>query len=49
MKKEDFFKYCEFKYDVLFEFDRRNNFKTDDDVLIFARNSFYIIQENNAF
>ena len=23
MKKEDFFKYCEFMYDILFEFDRR--------------------------
>jgi len=41
MKKEDFFKYCEFEYDILFEFDRRNNFKTDDDVLATARNSLY--------
>jgi len=41
MKKEDFFKYCEFMYDILFEFDRRNNFKTDNDVLVSARNSLY--------
>ena len=41
MKKEDFFKYCEFMYDVLFEFDRRNNFKKDDDLLPSARNSVY--------
>jgi len=33
MKKEDFFKYCEFMYDILFEFDRRHNFNTDQDVL----------------
>ena len=32
MKKEDFFKYCEFMYDILFEFDRRHNFSTDQDV-----------------
>ena len=41
MKKEDFFKYCDFIYDILFEFDRRNNFKTDDDVLAFTGNSLY--------
>ena len=40
MKKEDFFKYCEFIYDVLFEFDRKKKFKTDD-TLIFARNILY--------
>ena len=33
MKKKDFFKYCEFMFDVLFEFDRRNNFTSDEDVL----------------
>ena len=32
MKKGDFFKYCEFIYDILFEFDRRNNFASDKDV-----------------
>lgn len=37
MKKEDFFKYCEFMYDILFEFDRRHNFKTDDDVLNYVK------------
>ena len=41
MKKEDFFKYCDFIYDILFEFDRRNNFKTDDDVLAFTGNNLY--------
>ena len=37
MKKEDFFKYCEFMYDILFEFDRRNNFKNDSDVLNYTK------------
>ena len=36
MKKEDFLKYCEFMFDILFEFDKRHNFKTDDDVLNYA-------------
>jgi len=40
MKKEDFFKYCEFLYDILFEFDRRNNFKNDDDILKYSK-KFY--------
>ena len=40
MKKEDFFKYCEFMYDILFEFDKKNNFKTDDDVLKYVKNFF---------
>ena len=33
MKKEDFFKYCEFIFDVFFEFDRRNNFTSDKDII----------------
>ena len=37
MKKEDFFKYCEFMFDILFEFDRRNNFSSDDDVLNYTK------------
>ena len=37
MKKEDFFKYCEFIYDILFEFDRRNNFTSDNDVLEYVK------------
>jgi hypothetical protein len=32
MKKGDFFKYCEFIYDILFEFDKRYNFTSDKDV-----------------
>ena len=37
MKKEDFFKYCEFMFDILFEFDRRHNFTTDDDLLEYTK------------
>lgn len=37
MKKEDFFKYCEFMFDILFEFDRRNNFSSDNDVLNYTK------------
>ena len=33
MKKEDFFRYCEFIFDILFEFDKRNNFTSDNDVI----------------
>ncbi len=40
MKKKDFLKYCKFIYDVLFEFDRRNNFYCDDDVLNYTTNFF---------
>ena len=40
MKKEDFLKYCEFIYDVLFEFDRRHNFTNDDDVLNYVKKYF---------
>ena len=36
MKKKDFLKYCEFMFDILFEFDKRHNFKTDDEVLNYA-------------
>ena len=37
MKKDVFFKYCEFMYDILFEFDKRHNFKTDDEVLNYVK------------
>ena len=47
MKKSDFFKYCEFIYDVLFEFDRRHNFTSDDDVLNYVKNN--TITSNNFF
>ena len=48
MKKEDFLKFCEFQYDVLFEFDRRNNLTSDEDVLKFV-NSKYNDSRNNIF
>ena len=35
MKKEDFLRYC-----VLFEFDRRHNFTSDDDVLNYVKKYF---------
>ena len=47
MKKEDFFKYCEFMFDVLFELDRRNNFKTDEDVLNYVKKIFNESSEIN--
>ena len=40
MKKEDFFKYCEFVYDILFELDRRNNFTSDKDVSYYLGNYY---------
>ena len=40
MKKNDFFKYCEFLFDVLLEYDRRNNFNTDDDILNYTKQFF---------
>ena len=40
MKKKDFFKYCEFMLDILFEFDRRHNFQTDEDVLNYVKQFF---------
>ena len=41
MKKEDFFKYCEFMFDILFEFDKRNNFTSDKEVLNYSKSLFY--------
>lgn len=37
MKKEDFFRYCEFIYDILFEFDRRHNFNNDEDIINYLK------------
>ena len=37
MKKGDFFKYCGFIYDILFEFDRRHNFTSDKDILNYLK------------
>ena len=40
MKKEDFFKYCEFMFDILFEFDKRHNFKTEKDMEVYMSKYF---------
>ncbi len=40
MKKEDFFKYCEFIFDILLEFDKKYNFKSDNDVLNYTTKLF---------
>ena len=42
MKKKDFFDYCEFMFNILFEFDRRNNFTSDDDVLNYTKKFYQI-------
>ena len=48
MKKGDFFKYCEFIFDTLFEFDRRHNFISDKDVFNYLNNYYpkYIISRH---
>ena len=40
MKKGDFFKYCEFIYDILFELDRRHNFTSDKDIINYLENYY---------
>ena len=40
MKKGDFFKYCEFIYDILFELDRRHNFTSDKDITNYLENYY---------
>ena len=40
MKKADFFKYCEFIYDILFELDRRHNFTSDKDIINYLKNYY---------
>ena len=40
MKKEDFFNYCKFVYDILFEFDFRHNFTSDKDVFDYTKKYF---------
>ena len=40
MKQKDFLNYCEFIFDVLFEFDRRNNFTSDEDVFNYFKQFF---------
>ena len=46
MKKKDFFDYCKFMFDILFEFDRRHNFTSDDDVLKYVKN-YYSLNKNS--
>ena len=41
MKKKDFLKLCEFEFDILFEFDRRNNLTSDEDVLNFVNKHYH--------
>ena len=40
MRKEDFFKYCSFIFDILLEFDRRHNFTTQYDIINYVRTYF---------
>ena len=40
MKKQDFLKYCKFMFDILFEFDKRNNYKSDNDLLEYFKRFF---------
>ena len=40
MKKNDFIKYCDFVFQILFEFDRRYNFTSDEDVENYMRKYF---------
>ena len=40
MKIEDFYKYCEFMFDILFELNKKYNFKTDYDVLQYSKKFF---------
>ena len=47
MKKEDFFKYCEFIYDILFEYDRRHNFTCQKDIINYVKN--YFPKENISY
>lgn len=37
MKKQDFLNYCKFMYDILFEFDKRNNFTSDADLMEYTK------------
>ena len=40
MKKDDFYKYCEFIFDILIEFDNKYNFSSDKDVLNYTTKLF---------
>ena len=45
MKKYDFLKFCEFMYDILFEFDKRNNYSSDDDLLNYSKKLYHNTSE----
>jgi RNase H-fold protein (predicted Holliday junction resolvase) len=40
MKKEDFIKYGDFMFQILFEFDKRHNFKSDQDVEKYVKKNY---------
>ena len=46
MKKEDFFEYCKFMFDILFEFDKRNNFASDKDVMDYLNKIYNNIEDS---
>ena len=48
MKTIDFFKYCEFVFDILFEFDKRNNFTSDNDVLNYVK-KYYVKSDRRYY
>ena len=41
MKTPDFINYSEFMFDILFEFDKRHNFKTAKDLEIYMKQYFH--------
>ena len=48
MKTKDFYNYCKFMFDILFEFDKRNNFTSDKEVLNYTKRLYYNnISESN--
>lgn len=48
MKTKDFYNYCKFMFDILFEFDKRNNFTSDKEVLNYTKRLYYKnISESN--
>ena len=48
MKKNDFLIYCEFIYEILFEFDKRNNFTSDGDMLNYTK-QFYNSSDSQIY
>lgn len=47
MKKDDFIEYCKFVFDILFEFDKRNNLTSDIDVSVYVNK--YANNSNDDF